>query len=420
MKILFIQNRVLFPANTGGRIRTLNILKHLAGWHEVTYLCNAQPEDEEYFPQMRALGVQLEAVLRRALPWGGPRFLAALAANLFSPWPFNIAKHFDPTVAHRAASLVRERGFDLVVCDFLQTALHGEHLRGVPRLLFQHNVEAEILRRHAKRSHGWLRRLYFGLQWKRMARFEADMGWRFDAVVAVSPTDRTLFEAAYGWPHVATIDTGVDTDYFRPLPRAEQANRVLFLGSMDWMPNQDGVMEFVRHTWPLIRRQHPQATFQIVGRNPPAEILRLGQIEGIEVTGTVLDIRPYLGAATVMVVPLRIGGGTRLKIFEAMAMGKPVVSTRVGCEGLPVVPDLHLLVRDAGEPFAQGVCDLLTSPEQRVTMGRAARGLVEKRYGTERIARQFERICHDTVTRHQFANLAAAPAFATSSRGVLP
>src|SRR5262245_37903940 len=152
MKILFIQNRVLFPANTGGKIRTLNVLRHLARWHEVTYLCNSQPEDEPFFPQMRELGVRLEAVPRPPLPWGGVRFYGAMVQNLFSSLPFNVAKHYDPAVRARAGELLRRERFDLVLCDFLQTALHAVGLPGPPQALFQHNVEAMILRRHAETS----------------------------------------------------------------------------------------------------------------------------------------------------------------------------------------------------------------------------------------------------------------------------
>lgn len=420
MRILFLQNRILFPANSGGLIRTMNILKHLARWNEITYLCNAYPGDDEYFPQMRNLGVDLEAVPRSPMPWAGGRFFAAMIGNLFSSLPFNIAKHYDSEVARRASRLIKHHQFDLVICDFLQTALHGAHLPGVPKLLFQHNIEAEILRRHVQTSRGWLRRQYMTLQWKRLVRFEEQIGQLFDTVVTISPVDQAHFEQTYRWPRVARIDTSVDVDYFQPSDGEESHHRILFLGSMDWLPNRDGLLDFVSNTWPLIRQRQPQTTLQIVGRNPPAKILRLGTLPGIEVTGTVPDVRPYIKAASVVVVPLRIGGGTRLKIFEVMAMAKPVVSTAIGCEGLPVVPGRHLLVRDRHEDFATAVCALLESPHQRQALGAAARSLVEKHYRAESVARQFDRICQDTVERHRSARLTVAPATTTTNARVLP
>jgi glycosyltransferase involved in cell wall biosynthesis len=396
MRILFLQNRPLFPADTGGKIRTLNVLRHLAHWHEVSYLCNVAPGDEAHLHPMRELGLRVETVVRKSVEWGTVGFYRQLAGNLASRVPFNVARHFDKRVRSAARSLIAAEPFDLVICDFLQTALHADGLTGPKRILFQHNVEAQILKRHADTARG-LRRRYMALQWQRMRRFEAKTGRTFDAVVAVSETDRRVFERDYGWRHVRTIDTGVDVDYFRPTSDPVVSDRVLFLGSMDWLPNQDGVEYFVREVWPLIRRARPGATFQVVGRNPPPPIRALGDVVGVEVVGTVPDVRPYLAEAAAVVVSLRIGGGTRLKIFEAMAAGKAVVSSTVGCEGLPVIPGRHLLVEDDPGAFAAAVTRLLASPNERAELENAARRLVAEQYGSEQVARQFDQICRDVV-----------------------
>ena len=300
-------------------------------------------------------------------------------------------------VRDAARALTASESFDLVICDFLQTALHADGLSGPKRVLFQHNVEAQILKRHAETAGSRLKRQYMGLQWRRMQRFEAETGRDFDAVVAVSDTDREVFERDYGWPHVRVIDTGVDVDYFRPTITPVHDGRVLFLGSMDWLPNQDGVQHFVRDIWPLIRQARSDATFQVVGRNPPPPIRALSEVPGVEVVGTVPDVRPYLAKAATVVVPLRVGGGTRLKIFEAMAAGKAVVSSTVGCEGLPVMAGRHLLVEDEPAAFAAAVTRLLGSPADQAELGAAARRLVAERYGSEPVARQFDRICRDVV-----------------------
>lgn len=397
MRILFLQNRLLFPPDTGGKIRTLNILRHLARWNEITYLCNLRPGEEEFIPAMRDLGVNVETVLRRDLTWGSSRFYLALAQNLLSPLPFNVAKHYDPLVHQRARALAANGRFDLLICDFLQTARYAFDLEGLPRILFQHNVEAQILRRHAETSPGWLRRRYMALQWHRMRRFEAATGRQFDTVIAVSEQDKALFEKDYDWRHVQTIDTGVDVAYFAPSQVPEHEDLVLFIGAMDWLPNQDGVRHFVHQVWPLILRARPAARFRIVGRNPSREMLSLATAPGVEVVGTVPDVRPYLAEASVVVVPLQVGGGTRLKIFEAMAMGKAVVSSTIGCEGLPVTAGAHLLVEDSPNPFADAVVQLLNNPARRTQLGAAARALVTQRYGSETVAQQFNHICQDTV-----------------------
>jgi glycosyltransferase involved in cell wall biosynthesis len=237
------------------------------------------------------------------------------------------------------------------------------------------------------------------IQWRKMRRFEAACGGQFDAAIAVSEQDRRIFEQEYGWSNVHAIDTAVDVDYFRSTGRAEHEEQVLFLGSMDWLPNQDCVQHFVRNIWPLIRRTRPRATFHVVGRNPPPEVKRLSGKDGIVVVGTVPDVRPHLEEAAVVVIPLLVGGGTRLKIFEAMAMDKAVVSTSIGAEGLPVTPGEHIILADEPADFAGAVTFLLGAPERRASLGTASHLLVNERYGTEPVARQFESICRQTVQR---------------------
>jgi glycosyltransferase involved in cell wall biosynthesis len=230
-----------------------------------------------------------------------------------------------------------------------------------------------------------------------MVRFERDCGRHFDAVIAVSEQDKALFEREYGWRHVRAIDTAVDEEFFRHPGTPEAPGRVVFLGSMDWMPNQDGVKWFVRDVWPAVRAAHPGATFHIVGRNPPADIRALATTAGVSVLGAVADVRPHLADAAVVVVPLLVGGGTRLKIYEAMAMSRAVVSTTIGAEGLPVVPGEHYLKADAPAAFAAAVNGLLADPRAGTTLGTAADRFVRERYGSEPVARQFEAICRSVV-----------------------
>jgi glycosyltransferase involved in cell wall biosynthesis len=403
MKILFLQKRVLFPTDTGGRIRTLNIVRHLARWHELVYLCNLQPGEEQFIPAMEELGLRLVTVPWREVPresWG---FYRDLALNLFSKHPFNVNKDFDPALRAKARELVAAQSFDLLVCDFVQMARNALGLPGAAKLLFEHNVEAQIFERHARTDKGRLRRRFMAYQAGKMRAFEGWAGRQFDAVVAVSHQDKHVFERDYGWRHVQTIDTAVDTDFFRPREGVEQADQIVFVGSLDWLPNQDGLTFFARSIWPLIRAKKPSARFQIVGRNPSDEIIELGRIEGIEVIGTVPDTRPWLAQAAVVAVPLRIGGGTRIKIFEAMAMGKAVVSTSLGAEGLPVTSGQDLLIADQPEQFAAAVLVLLERPQERRRLAVLARKLVEENYSAETVARQFERICLETAAGREQA-----------------
>jgi glycosyltransferase involved in cell wall biosynthesis len=189
---------------------------------------------------------------------------------------------------------------------------------------------------------------------------------------------------------VHVVPTGVDTAYFAPRTAVVRPRHLVFTGSMDWLPNEDGVQHFVRDVLPLVRRAEPSTTLSIVGRAPTPAVQRLADEYGVQVTGRVDDVRPYMAEAAVYVVPLRIGGGTRLKIFEAMAMGKAIVSTTIGAEGLPVDPGLHLAIADDAPSFARAVIHLLQNQTERARLGDAARHLVLERYDWAAVAGHLE------------------------------
>lgn len=400
MRILFLQKRPLFPPDCGGKIRTLNVLRHLAGWHDVTYLCNVGCGERPFLKPMRDLGLRVESIPWRETPRGSLRFCGELFANLFSRFPYNVNKDYDAALRRRAAELLAENDYDLLICDFVQMARNAIGLPAPAKILFQHNVEAQIFERHSRQDSGFLRRQYMRLQYKKMRGFEAAAGRQFDRVVAVSRRDREIFERQYGWSHVDVIDTAVELEYFKPNAAVEKPGRVVFVGSMDWLPNVDGVTHFVRSIWPLIRAKQPQARFQIVGRNPAPSVRRLTAEPGVEVLGGVPDVRPYLAEAAVVVVPLLVGGGTRLKIFEALAMETPVVSTPLGAEGLAVADGEHLLLAEEPQQFADAVVRLLEDGRLRSRLSESGRQLVLQKYSSEAVARQFETICAKVVGAH--------------------
>jgi polysaccharide biosynthesis protein PslH len=251
-----------------------------------------------------------------------------------------------------------------------------------PSVLFTHNVEAEIWRRHADTARSPLRKALLSAQWRRTVRLERDAVRRFDLVLAVSDTDRRTLLQAYGplRQPVHVVPTGVDTQYFADVAGPVRPRHMVFTGSMDWLPNEDALLYFVRDVLPLIRREEPEATVAIVGRAPTPAVVKLGSEYGVEVTGRVDDVRPHMAAGAVYIVPLRIGGGTRLKIFEAMAMGKPVVSTTIGAEGLPVEPGADVVIADSPGMFADAVVRLFRSQEERTRIGEAGRRLVAEQY----------------------------------------
>jgi len=261
-----------------------------------------------------------------------------------------------------------------------------------PAVIFTHNVESEIWRRHAETRTG-IARLLYRLQYRRMLRYERRALGRFDGVLAVSDADRRTFAQLYPGAVRGAVDvvpTGVDTEYFAPSSSDPASRRLVFTGSMDWLPNEDAMRFFHREVLPLVRVEEPETTLTIVGRAPTSTVKALANEPGIEVTGRVEDVRPYMRDAAAYIVPLRIGGGTRLKIFEAMAMGKAVVSTTVGAEGLPVVPGTHLMVADEPRTFARAIVRLMRDTARRRELEVAARAFVAEHYDWSSAGRVLE------------------------------
>jgi sugar transferase (PEP-CTERM/EpsH1 system associated) len=396
MKLLWVKAGGLLPPDTGGKIRSYQILKQLARKHEITLFTFYPEHSGDVHPAghtifSKVLCVPLPLPPRRSL-----REYARYARMLLAGRPFTIDKYFYPEVRRRYAGLLQSSKFDLIVCDFVFPAPLIDWQTPPPKILFTHNVEAQVWARHAKIAANPLVKLACRLESRALERAERRYVQLADYVLAVSENDRAAF-APYAAPtRLAVIPTGVDTEYFQPSPVPEQPYTLVFTGSMDWMPNEDAVAYFAEKILPLIRREVPQAAFWAVGRRPPRRLQALAS-ESVMVTGAVDDIRPYLAKAALCVVPLRSGSGTRIKIFEAMAMGKAVVSTSLGAEGLPVRDGENIVLADDPPAFARQVIGLLRDPQRCRQLGRAARKLVEENYGWPAVAACFDSIMQSVL-----------------------
>lgn len=400
MHILWIKTELLHPVDKGGRIRTYQMLRALARQHEVTYLTlddgtaatDALARASEYC-------TRVEAVPFAPPPKGSVGFYTALLGNLLSQLPYAIARYEVPALRDRLRALCRSTNVDVVVCDFLAPSINVPDDLGVAVVLFQHNVEAMIWERHAHVATHPLRKWYMGEQWRRMKRFEASECRRVDSVVAVSPQDAEVFRRDYGVTEVPDVPTGVDTDYFVRQPSVQRKpGTMVFTGSMDWMPNEDGIAWFVDSILPRIRAAIPTAALTIVGRNPTAKVKALQSSDGsVTVTGSVPDVRPYLASHQLFIVPLRVGGGTRLKIYEGMTMGLPTVSTTIGAEGLPVQNGEHIVLADDPASFAHECVALLNDPARCEQMGTAADLYVRDQFGWDGVAKRFAEFCRAAI-----------------------
>jgi sugar transferase (PEP-CTERM/EpsH1 system associated) len=409
MRLLWMKSDVLLPLDTGGKLRTWHLMRHLAAHHDITYLGFSTPDQRpEDIDGMREVARTVHVIPRSHPAKGSLGFYAGAALHLVDPLPYAVGKYRSRAFRRRLDELLRREAFDLIVCDFLVPAVNLPRRLPCRSVLFTHNVEAEIWRRHAETKSG-LSRFLYGVQHRRMLRFEARTLARFDGVLAVSDADRDTFARLY--PGAVTqpvhvVPTGVDTEFFHPAASSPGARSLVFTGSMDWLPNEDAMLFFCAEVLPLIRREEPEVTLAIVGRAPTPAVARLAQQHGVVVTGRVDDVRPHMAKAAVYIVPLRIGGGTRLKIFEAMSMGKAVVSTTIGAEGLPVTDGRDLVLADSPPAFADAVVRLLRNVDQRRGLEAAARRLVVERYDWAAVAGELDRAL-TRFARHGVERVAA-------------
>ncbi len=398
MKILWIKAGPIYPLDTGDKIRTWSILKELGKKNDVTvfsffsaHLGGSQDGAGRHVSRLIAMPVDMPE--KYSL-----QYYVNYLRKLPSTVPYVVRQHELQAVQELVRIMLQNAGFDTVVCDFIFPCLNLPDRVPCPKVLFAHNAETMIWQRHFRVARNPLRRAVFGLEYRKMKRFERLKCPSFDHLIAVSDVDRSWFAKFVPASRISVIPTGVDLDFFRPSSDPGNVSKLVFTGSMDWLANEDAILYFEEKVLPLIVRDVPDITLTVAGRDPTARLRRLAQVnDHIQLTGTVPDVRPYVDAAAVYVLPLRVGSGTRLKIFEAMAMGKAIVSTRIGAEGLPVVSGKHLLLADKPEEFAASVVRLVKDGELRRQLGQAARQLVETRHGWPEVGRNFHDILEAVV-----------------------
>lgn len=395
--LVFVSTRFLFPTDSGGKIRTTQVLRGLKGGaFHIRLLMPVSATLREEFAD------EIDSVCDELIGWDEkrePRFGGAIRklAGIFDSRPIPVLSD-----GHRPAQLIIERELRrdpaVVVFDFPHSAVLAPPRIRCPSVMFTHNIEAEIFRRHRDVARTFLHRWLWSNQYAKMLRYERDVLNSFDTTIAVSERDREFFRDEYGVSNCKAIPTGVDTEFFE-YRSPDAAFQVVFCGSMDWMANIDGIEYFHDQVWPLIRKAEPKARMKVVGRKPPDSLVKsvAARSSEWEFTGFVDDVRDHIAGAGVFVIPLRVGGGTRIKAFEAMAMGCPVVSTSIGIEGLPIEDGTHYLNADSDAKFADAVVTLMHDKARRVTMAESARAIVEQEFGFRKVAAIFEDICLRTA-----------------------
>jgi len=410
VRILWVKANKIFPVHSGGDLRSFHILQELARRHEVTFLSyydgavdeRYEREVEERLPGALCVctGNRKDSTMARGLDY---------LTHALDDAPYAVGRFASAIVRKELKRCLAEPEPDVVVCDFLDAAINFPERLTAPSVLFQHNVESEIWRRHAEAETNGAKRLLYRRECRRMLSYEKVAVRKFHHVIAVSEHDRRLMSEWVDAARITVVPTGVDLQQYGPENSGcEPEPLVMFTGAMDWEPNIDAMEYFCRDIWPGVRAAVPAARLRVVGRNPGRRVLDLAS-DSVEVTGRVPSVVEHLQQAAVVVVPLRIGGGTRLKIYEAMAAGKAVVSTTVGAEGLDVHDGRDIILADSPQAFRDSVVALLQDRDLRRRYERAAAELAAG-CGWPAVASKFEAVLQQVAGMAASVSEELAPA----------
>ena len=384
MKILLLCPWFPYPPTWGFAKRVFHILEDLARRHELTLLTYTDGDDAEQLRVLRQLAA-VHTVPRPTLPFG--KRLSQLA-SIASPYSFQRRLAYDPAMQAAIDRLSSGTPFDIIHVSTSQLACFRFDRRSTI-VLDEHNIEYELYQRVARAEGTLPRRTFNWLEYRKFKREEI-AAWRtVDGCAMTSAREAALVDTIVPETPTAVVPNAVDTNFFSPSDAAVDPNTIVLTGLMKYRPNVDGAIFFVRDILPRILRERPQAHFYIVGGEPPAEVLELAA-SNVVVTGSVDDVRPYVHKAAVFVVPLRMGGGTRLKVLEGLSMAKPMVSTSIGCEGIDVVDREHLLIADDADRFADAVLELMRDRELSHALARRGRELMLARYRWEAVVETLE------------------------------
>ena len=395
MKVLLLTQVLPYPPDSGPKVKTWNVLKYLARQHEVTLVSFVRSDQSD---DVRQLEKYCRAIYTVPMERGALRDGLAMVRSLLSGQPWMMVRDDRAEMRQLVDRLATEKHFDVAHADQLNMAQYAARVPGARKILDAHNALWLLYKRLWETMRPGPQKWLLGRDWRLLKQYEGQVCRAFDAVLAVSQGDKTELEDAMGEPSdIQVIPIAIDTDEAGPVERHPEADHILHIGTMYWPPNIDGVRWFIHQVYPHIRAQHPNAHFDVVGARPPQDLISLGgNGSGVNVTGYVADATPYLEQAGVMVVPVRAGGGMRVKILNALAQGLPMVSTTIGCEGIAVQDGRHLLIADTPEEFAQATLRLLNDKSLADELGRNGRRLVQSIYDYRAACRPLDLVYYGT------------------------
>lgn len=392
-KLIWFSHFIPYPPRGGSFQRSFHLLRHVARDFETHFvgfnMHGADPAQlEEYRREMGRLCSHVD-FWELPVAWRSAAWWMRLLVSPFYRAPYAGHSLWSAQVNDRWKQLLDQVRPELVHFDSIDLGLYFSERPSCSFVLNHHNCESAMMARRGEKERNPLASLYLRHQARKLQRWEQELCPRFQANVAVSEQDRQLLLSLDPRAHVHVVENGTDTEYLAPIPGAEEPDTLVFAGSLRWYPNLSGLEYFVNQVWPRLKQQRPQIRLYIAGRDPAESFLRLVQYDpSITVVPNPDDIRPWVARGWVFICPILDGGGTRLKILDALSQSKAVVSTTIGCEGLQVTPGENILVADSPNDFAGEVLRVLASSELRQRLGSAGRALVVRQYDWRALAAQ--------------------------------
>lgn len=405
MNILFLSQIVPYPPHGGVLQRGFNIIREISKYNDVHLLAFFHPDTlskPELIDESRRVLGELCSTVEYFPLWPKKSALHkyfAFTAGILYPYPFSAMAHRSFSYAKRIDELVSHLSIDVIHYDTIGLAPYRTQHPEIPSVLTHHNIESNLMARRADAEKTLFSRFYVALQAKRLRRYEISQSPLFDNNVVMSQTDEAELRQMVSQVYIRVVPNGVDIDYFQPKLGGQEPS-LIYTGGMNMFANKDAVTYLLEDIWPIIKAAVPDVKFYAIGQDPPRELLELSRNDpAIKVMGYVDDIRPYVARAAVYVVPLRVGGGTRLKVLDALAQGKAIVSTSVGCEGIEVTDGKNILIEDTIDGFANKTIELLKDESRRRRLGSEARVLAEERYAWGKIGKEMQRTYEEVVKR---------------------
>jgi len=404
MKILWLSHILPYPPKGGVMQRSYNLIKEVAKENEVYLFAFNQkawlPTKEDIIKAKKEFERFCKKVEVFELPSDKSKFAwyKLVIKSFFSKDAYTINWTKSNEMQKAITEFLSKKSIDIIHCDTIGLAEYVKGIKGIPKVLNHHNIESHMMLRRAKKEKNLFKKIYFYVEGLKLKKYENRICPKFDINLVVSELDKERLLNIAPNSKVEVIPNGVDINYFKPLNSKIKRHNIVFAGRMNAYPNEDAVIWFLKEIWPLLKKEVPDATFTIAGRNPTPRIKKFAKNDSsILVTGYVDDIRPFIAQAEVYICPIRDGGGTKLKILDAMAMGKIIVTTTIGAEGLGVIHERHVLIANDPKISASQVLLVFNNPDLRKYLSQNARQLVKKEYSWEIIGKKlnslYQKMC---------------------------